>query len=67
MFAAFPGLKKGDVLTVDWTGNGTQCALNGKPIGPLLPDLAFYNAILRIWLGDKPVDSALKPALLGEK
>ncbi|MES2074145.1 MAG: chalcone isomerase family protein [Pseudomonadota bacterium] len=68
MFAQFPGLKKGDVLTVDWIpGEGTQCHLNGKKIGELLPDLAFYNAILRIWLGDKPADSSLKPQLLGEK
>jgi hypothetical protein len=68
MFASIPGLKKGDVLTVDWIpGSGTQCALNGKPIGTVLPDQAFYNAILRIWIGDKPVDSSLKPQLLGEK
>jgi hypothetical protein len=25
----------------------------------------FYNAVLRIWLGDKPVDRSLKPALPG--
>lgn len=68
MFAQIPGLKKGDVLTVDWVpGEGTQCHLNGKKIGELLPDVAFYNAILRIWLGDKPADSSLKPQLLGEK
>ncbi|GAB2859330.1 hypothetical protein GCM10027277_29790 [Pseudoduganella ginsengisoli] len=68
MFASFPGLKKGDVLTVDWIPNsGTQCYLNGKPVGAVLPDQAFYNAILRIWIGDKPVDSSLKPQLLGEK
>lgn len=68
MFASFPGLKKGDVLTVDWLpGSGTQCFLNGKPVGAVLPDQAFYNAILRIWIGDKPVDSSLKPQLLGEK
>jgi len=28
---------------------------------------SFYNALLRIWLGHKPVDDALKPALLGAK
>lgn len=68
MFAAFPGLKKGDVLTLDWIpGSGTQCTLNGKPVGGVLPDQAFYNALLRIWIGDKPVDSSLKPQLLGEK
>lgn len=68
VFAQTPVLKKGDQLSLDWTPNeGTQCYLNGKKIGELMPDLAFYNAVLRIWLGDKPVDSSLKPALLGEK
>lgn len=68
MFAAIPAFKKGDVLTVDWIpGSGTQVMMNGKNVGGVLPDHAFFNAILRIWLGDKPVDSALKPQLLGEK
>lgn len=66
MFATLDGLKKGDVLHVDWIpGSGTQCELNGKKIGEIVPDLAFYNAVLRIWIGDKPVDTSLKPALLG--
>jgi hypothetical protein len=68
VFAQIQALKKGDQMLLDWTpGEGTQCYLNGKKIGELMPDLAFYNAVLRIWLGDKPVDSSLKPALLGEK
>ena len=67
MFASIQGLKKGDVLTLDWVpGSGSVYTLNGKTIGETLPDLAFYNATLRIWLGDKPVDSSLKSALLGE-
>lgn len=68
MFAMVPGLKKGDVLHLDWVpGVGTQCELNGKKIGETVPDLAFYNALLRIWLGNDPVDSSLKPAMLGLK
>ncbi len=67
MFALLPGLKKGDVLHLNWVpGVGTQCELNGKKIGEVVPDLAFYNAVLRIWIGEKPVDSSLKHALLGE-
>ena len=67
LFASLPGLKKGDVLHLDWIpGSGTQCELNGKRIGELMPDLIFYNAILKIWLGEKPVDRSLKPALLGD-
>ena len=68
MFAQFDGLKKGDVLHLDWSPEkGTQCELNGKKVGEALPDVAFYNSILRIWLGEKPVDSSLKKALLGGK
>jgi len=68
IFAQIQTLKKGDQLQLDWLpGEGTQCYLNGKKIGELMPDMAFYNAVLRIWLGDHPVDSSLKPALLGEK
>jgi hypothetical protein len=68
VFAQTPTLKKGDQLSLDWTPNeGTQCYLNGKKIGEMMPDVAFYNAVLRIWLGDHPADSSLKPALLGEK
>jgi hypothetical protein len=68
MFAMVEGLKKNDVLHIDWVpGTGTVCELNGKKLGETVPDVAFYNAILRIWLGDKPVDRSLKTALLGEK
>jgi hypothetical protein len=67
LFASVDSLKKGDVLHLDWIpGSGTQTELNGKKLGEPISDIAFYNAILRIWLGDKPVDRSLKPALLGE-
>lgn len=65
MFAMLEGLKKGDVLNLDWVpGSGTTCYLNHKRIGEVAPDLIFYNAILSIWLGENPVDSSLKPKLL---
>ncbi|HEX7987074.1 MAG TPA: chalcone isomerase family protein [Duganella sp.] len=68
VFAQIQTLKKGDQMLLDWLpGEGTQCYLNGKKLGDSMPDVAFYNAVLRIWLGDKPVDSSLKPALLGER
>ena len=68
MFASMEKVKKGDVVTLDWVpGKGTVSTLNGKQIGEALPDIAFYNAVLRIWLGDNPVQSDLKRGLLGEK
>lgn len=67
MFASVDQIKKGDVLHMDWIpGTGTVCELNGKRIGEPAADINFYNAVLRIWLGEKPADRSLKPALLGE-
>ena len=67
MFEMVPGLKKGDMLTVDWLPEeGTLCRLNGKQIGEKVPDLAFYNALLKIWIGAHPADTQLRAHLLGE-
>ncbi len=67
MFASVDQIHKGDVLHMDWIpGTGTVCELNGKRIGEPASDINFYNAVLRIWLGEKPADRSLKPALLGE-
>lgn len=66
MFATIPKLKKDDVLIIDWLpGIGTVVQHNGKKVGQPVPDLIFYNALLKIWIGEHPVDSALKPKLLG--
>ena len=68
IFASVPELKKGDVLTTDWVpGTGTVMQVNGKRIADPIPDIAFYNALLKIWLGDKPVDPKLKQVMLGDK
>lgn len=68
IFTAQGNLKKGDTLISDWVpGSGMVMTLNGKSISEPIPDVAFYNAVLRIWLGDKPADTTLKPLLLGEK
>jgi len=60
------GLRKGDRLTLDWVpGTGTVIELNKKPLTEPIPEMAFYNALLNIWLGEKPADPALKARLLG--
>lgn len=68
IFASVPEGKKGDVITVDWIpGTGMVIHLNGRKLADPIPDAAFYNALLKIWLGEKPVDAQLKPLMLGEK
>ena len=53
-------------VTLDWAGAGTQLTVDGKPSGAPIEGEDFYRALLRIWLGDKPVQDDLKKALLGE-
>lgn len=66
IFASIPSLKKGDTITTDWIpGSGMVIQVNGKAVGEILPDINFFNAYLKIWLGDKPADSALKQSMLG--
>jgi hypothetical protein len=58
-------VKKGDLIVLDFTSAGTQVSLNGKSLGQV-EGAAFNQALLRVWLGAKPVDAALKKAMLGQ-
>ena len=59
--------KDGDLMTLDFLpGTGTQVAMNGSALGKVIAGDNFYRALLRIWLGDKPVSADLKKALLGQ-
>jgi chalcone isomerase-like protein len=57
--------KKGMLIALDWTGVGTQVLIDGSPHGRPIPGEDFYRALLRIWLGDTPVQDDLKKSLLG--
>ena len=63
--AALKEAKKGMHITLDWNGAATQLVANGKPAGAPIAGEDFYRALLRIWIGDKPVQDDLKKALLG--
>lgn len=66
LFGMVAKLGNGDTLMLDWVpGTGTVVTMNGRRLGEPIPDVAFYNAILKIWIGNNPADSSLKPALLG--
>jgi len=65
IFAEIKEAKKGMVIALDWTGAATRLMVNGKPAGTPIPGEDFYRALLRIWIGDKPVQNDLKKALLG--
>lgn len=60
-------LKKGETFTLDWVpGTGTVLTVKGKVEGEPFKERAFFEALLRIWLGPKPADWRLKDALLGK-
>lgn len=58
--------KKGDSIHIEFVPDtGTRVTVNGQARGAAIAGEDFYAALLRIWLGDKPVDSGLKRGLLG--
>jgi len=62
------GAKENMIITLDFLpGTGTLVMLDGAPRGKPIPGEDFYRALLRIWLGEKPVDAGLKEAMLGGK
>ena len=44
-------------------GVGTELALNGRPLG-VVPGADFARAYFGIWLGEEPIDAALRRQLL---
>jgi len=58
--------KEGMAITLDWIpDSGTQVTVAGKSSGKPIEGEDFYRGLLRIWLGEKPVQDDLKKALLG--
>jgi hypothetical protein len=65
-FKAVGEAKKGDQINFEFTPEaGTRIIVNGQPRGAAIPGEAFFEAVLRIWIGDKPVDADLKKGMLG--
>jgi len=58
-------VKKGDYITMDLQhAVGTQVSINGVSLGTI-PSEKFYSALLKVWLGEHPVQDSLKRKMLG--
>lgn len=58
--------QSGMAITLDWLpGSGTRMTVEGEALGKPIAGEDFYQSLLRIWLGAKPVQESLKKALLG--
>ena len=61
----FETAHEGDVILLDYVpGTGTSVTINGTKIGTI-PGEDFNQALLAVWLGDKPADDGLKEGMLG--
>ncbi len=57
-------VREGDTVAIDFQADGIAVSLNGEARGKV-GGANFARALLKVWLGDKPVDASLKKALLG--
>ena len=65
IFNAVKVVKKGDSILLDYLPEtGTRITVAGQVRGTI-QGAGFNRALMRIWLGEKPVDANLKKALLG--
>jgi chalcone isomerase-like protein len=65
IFNAVKAAKSGDVILLDYLpAAGTRVVVNRDEKGTV-PGADFSRALLRVWLGEKPVDALLKKAMLG--
>jgi len=60
----FGEVREGSVVTLDFADGATRIAQDGVAKGSV-PGEAFNRALMRIWVGDRPVQGDLKKAMLG--
>ena len=65
LMLSFKEAKKGMRITIDWSEAGTVVSTDGKAAGAPIPGEDLYRALMKIWLGERPVQPDLKKALLG--
>jgi hypothetical protein len=67
LFGEAKQFKQGDVITIDHVpGTGIVLSIRGKALGEPFKESGFQALMYKIWFGPKPVDEALRGALLGE-
>ena len=61
----FRSVRRGDVISIDYIPDtGTGVRINDELRG-VVPGNDFFRALLKIWLGDKPVSKSLRQGMLG--
>lgn len=67
IFASIKKLNTGDEFTIDYVpGIGTSFWVKGVQLLMPVTEPEYFNAVMRIWLGQNPADWKLKDAMLGK-
>lgn len=56
---------KGERIDIDVVGGATRVSVDGHALGPAIPGEDVFGAILRIFVGARPLDEDLRRAMLG--
>lgn len=64
-FAALERLQKGDRVDIDTFAGTTRMSVDGRVLGVGVPGDDIFDALLRAFIGERPIDAALGRALLG--
>lgn len=65
IFESIEEVKEGDIVRLDYQpGTGTQVIVNGTNRGTIAGG-GFSRALMKVWLGDQPVQEDLKKGMLG--
>lgn len=65
IFSGKPKLSPGDTFAMEYQpGAGTTFYIQGQRQGAPVGDAEFFEMVLKVWLGNVPVDFKLKDALL---
>ncbi len=63
---ALERMRKGARIDIDALGGATRVSVDGRALGPDVPGEDVFDALLRAFLGEQPLDAALKRAMLGK-
>ncbi|HEY0876986.1 MAG TPA: chalcone isomerase family protein [Zeimonas sp.] len=64
-FLALERLQKGDRVDIDAIDGVTRVSVDGQALGVDVPGEDLFDALLRAFIGERPIDEALERALLG--
>ena len=63
---AIGAIARGARVSIDYApGPGTRIVVDGQPRGASMAGKPLSDALLRVWIGERPLDAGLKRELLG--